>query len=55
MKDKDPCLDCPARSATCHATCERYLAASEKRRRENEERFYAKTLFYLAPKKGSRK
>ena len=30
--------DCPERSPTCHATCEKYKAASEKNRKVNEER-----------------
>ena len=29
--------DCPKRSATCHATCEVYLAEFNKNRKQNEQ------------------
>lgn len=38
---KQPCdADCPGRSATCHAECERYLlfAAENERNREDHHR-----------------
>lgn len=39
MMDKDnPCKrDCPDRSATCHAECERYAAYWKQKREENEK------------------
>ena len=38
--------ECKERSATCHATCERYLAAYEKNRQMNDERFQKNKGFY---------
>ena len=31
-----PCLNCPDRSAECHATCEAYLDAAKRREEERE-------------------
>lgn len=34
----NPCKkDCPERSATCHATCEKYSEFSEENRKEKEK------------------
>ena len=32
-----PCKDCPDRSATCHATCEKYLTWSKRQTELREE------------------
>lgn len=35
---KTPCYQCPERSETCHAECERYLAYRDGRLKVYEER-----------------
>ena len=51
--------DCPDRSATCHATCEKYIAAwNQRREEENGPRFvvgdYCFQMIELTKKRGCR-